>query len=169
MTWTYIVGSSLFYGGLVTAYLFVVMITTSPRVWGYTDYSQAVKAKVPPQTAAEKRLAWLISIPWFLFTFGFPIYASLALKAMLGGEIPFWIALIHLLALFLAATLGDLVLLDWLVVSRITPAFVILPGTEAQDYKDFSHHFKGHARSAPVMGLLAAVIAAAVSYPWPGV
>lgn len=167
MPWTYILGSSLFYGIVVTAYLFVVMIKTSPRVWGYADYSEAVKAKVPPQTAAEKRLALLISIPWFLFTFGFPIYAALTLKARLGGEIPFWIALLHFLALFLAATLGDLVLLDWLVVSRITPAFVILPGTEAQEYKDFSHHFKAHGRSAIAMGLMAFILAAAFSYPWP--
>jgi hypothetical protein len=168
MPWAYILGNSLLYGFVVTGYLFVVMISTSPRVWGYADYSEAIKAKVPPQTSAEKRLALVVGVPWFLFTVGFPIYSTLVLKSRLGGEIPFWIALIHVLALFGAATFGDLVLLDWLVVSRITPAFVILPGTEARDYKDFSHHFKGHGRMVPAMGLLAVIMAAVISYPWPG-
>jgi hypothetical protein len=45
--WTYILGSSLFYGVVVTGYLFVVMISTSPRVWGYADYSEALGAMIP--------------------------------------------------------------------------------------------------------------------------
>jgi len=160
----HILTSCLFFGAVVTAYLLVVMVGTSPRVWGYADYPETVRSKVPAQTAAEKRLALIVGVPYFIFTLGFPVYSTLALKSKLGGEISIWIAWLSLVALFAAATLGDLVILDWLIVSRITPAFVIIPGTSREDYKDFSHHFRAHGRAAVALCLLALVLAAAVSY-----
>lgn len=47
----------LLYGAVVTVYLFLFMIMASPRIWGYADYSDAVKRKVPPQTKKEKTAA----------------------------------------------------------------------------------------------------------------
>jgi hypothetical protein len=157
MLWTHIVSHGLFYALAVNTYLFLMMITTSARVWGYADYSDEIKAKVPPQTSREKRLALLIGLPWFIFTFGFPIYSTYALKASMGGDLPFWAAFLNVFVLVLLATIGDLVILDWLVISKITPAFVIIPGSEAADYKDFSHHFNAHAR-AVIPLLLASVV-----------
>jgi hypothetical protein len=57
------------------------------------------------------------------------------------------------------AVLGDLVLLDWLIVSKITPGFVIIPGTEEADYKDFSHHYRAHIRAAVPLILVCIVLA----------
>jgi len=164
MVLAHILSNSLFYGVAVTAYLLVVMVSTSPRVWGYADYPEAVRSKVPPQTSAEKRLALIVGLPWILFALAFPVYSTLLLKSKLGGEIPFWIALFNFLAHFSAATLGDLVVLDWLIVSRLTPGFVIIPGTSKEDYTDFSHHFRAHARAAVALLLLALVLASVVSY-----
>ncbi len=158
MLWTHFLTHGLFYALAVNLYLFLMMVTTSPRVWGYADYSDEIKAKVPPQTPHEKRLALLISLPWFIFTFGFPIYSSFALKASLGGEIPYWTALLNVLVLVLLATFGDLVILDWLIISKITPAFVIIPGTDVTDYRDFSHHFKAHARAVIPLLVVSVVI-----------
>jgi hypothetical protein len=160
---SHILTSSLFYGVAAIAYLFVVMISTSPRVWGYTDYPEVVRAKIPPQTREEKRLALIVGLPWIAFALGFPIYSTLVLKSRLAGHLPFSIAFFSLCALFLTASLGDLVVLDWLIVSRITPRFVIIPGTTAQDYKDLSHHFKAHARSAAALVVVALVLAALLS------
>lgn len=80
-----------------------------------------------------------------------------------GGQVLFETAFLHVLVMFAAAAAGDLVLLDWLVISRITPKFVIIPGTVRKDYRDFSHHFKGHAGGAVLMILLAAIIAGLAS------
>lgn len=158
MLGTHMLTHGLFYALVVNLYLFLMMVTTSPRVWGYADYSDEIKAKVPPQTRSEKRLALLISLPWFVFTFGFPIYSTFALKANLGGEIPYWAAFLNVLVLILLATFGDLVVLDWLIISVITPSFVIIPGTNEKDYKDFSHHFKAHARAVIPLLLVSVVI-----------
>ena len=155
---------SLFYAIIFNGYLLLIMVSTSPRVWGYSDYSESINANVPPQKKQEKRLAVIIGLPWFIFTVGFPIYSTLVLKSILGGEIPFWMAFLNVFVLLLLAVLGDLVILDWLIVSKITPEFVIIPGTEEADYKDFSHHYKAHLRAAVPLVLVCIVFAGIVWY-----
>ena len=164
MVLTHVVAHSLFFTAIVNGSLLLMMVTTSPRVWGYSDYSDAIKAKVPPQTQKEKRFAMIIGLPWMIFTLGFPIFSTYVLKSKLSGEIPFWTAFLNVFALVFLATLGDLIILDWLIVNTITPKFVIIPGTEKADYQDFSHHYKAHARSAFVLILLSIIFAGIVWY-----
>jgi len=153
----------LFYGAVTTGYLFVFMITISPRVWGYADYPVAVKNKVPPQTRREKTLGAIIGLPWIVFVIGFPVYSTFVLKAELNGDISFPRAFLNVMALIVCATFGDLVLLDWLIISKITPKFAIIPGSSKDDYKDFSHHYRGHAKAAGPMIIFALILAALAS------
>jgi len=162
MVLVHVMTHGLFYGVIVTGYLFLVMITVSPRVWGYHDYSDNIKRKVPAQTKKEKKKALLIGLPWLVFVPGFPVFSTFALKAKLGGEISFSTALLNAMVLIFAGTLGDLVLLDWIVISRITPKFDIIPGTVKDDYKDFTHHYKAHAKAIVPLILLCLIIAGIV-------
>lgn len=155
---------SLIFAVSVNAYLFMVMITISPRVWGYADYPAVIKNKVAPQTRQEKRLAALISLPWLMFVLGFPVYSTYVLKSDLGGSISFWTTFLNLMALFTAANMVDLFILDWLIVSKITPRFVIIPGSKVEDYKDFSHHYKGHARATIGMVFISLIMAGVIWY-----
>lgn len=164
MVVTHLITHGLFFAVIFNGYLLLIMALTSPRVWGYTDYPEVVKHKVPPQTQREKLLAAVIGLPWFIFILGFPIFSTYVLKSNLGDEIPFLIAFLNLLVLFLLATVGDLVILDWLIISKITPKFVIIPGTLKEDYKDFSHHYKAHAKSLIVIIPIFLVLAAIISY-----
>ena len=84
---------SLVFAGIVNLYLFLMMITTSPRVWGYSDYPDVVKDKVLPPTRKEKRTALLVGLPWIAFVLVYPFVASLRLKAGLGGNIQVELAL----------------------------------------------------------------------------
>jgi len=154
----------LLFALLFNGYILLLMVSFSPRIWGYSDYSEEIKAKVPPQTMQERRTAVIVSIPFLVLTLGIPVYSLWTLKAQLGGEIPFLTAFIHLFVIFIMGTLGDLVILDWLVVSRITPKFVMIPGTTEEDYKDFSHHYGGHLRATIPMAILCAIVAAIASY-----
>ncbi|MFX0182000.1 MAG: hypothetical protein ACFE95_02865 [Candidatus Hodarchaeota archaeon] len=162
MFFTYVILHGLFYASIGTGYLFLFMITFNPRVWGYQDYPEAIKKKVPPQTRQERLLAGIVSVPWFIFTLGFPLVSTYMLKLQLGGEISFEIAFLNIFVLFLFFTFGDLVILDWLLISKITPRFVIIPGTQVEDYKDFSHHYKAHAIATIPLLLLCVVFAAIV-------
>ena len=154
----------LLFALLFNGYILLLMVSFSPRIWGYSDYSEEIKAKVPPQTRQERRTAAIISIPFLVITFGIPVYSLWTLKDQLGGEIPFLTAFIHLFVIFMIGTLGDLVILDWFIVSRITPKFVMIPGTSEEDYKDFSHHYRGHLWAAIPIVILCAVVAAIASY-----
>lgn len=153
----------LIYGGGITGYILLLMVATSPRVWGYQDYPERVKEKVPPQTRRERTLAGVLGIPFLLFSFVFPVYSVLELKAQTGGGISIMDAFVHLLILMASVTFGDLVLLDWFIISKITPGFVVIPGSEAEDYKDFSHHYRGHLRAAVIMVIVSALIATIIN------
>jgi hypothetical protein len=164
MVVTHLITHGLFFAVIFNGYLLLVMVLAGPRVWGYTDYPEVIKNKVPPQTQREKLLAAVIGLPWFIFVLVFPIFSTYVLKSKLGDEIPFLIAFLNLLVLFLLATVGDLVILDWLIISKITPKFVIIPGSERADYKDFSHHYKAHAKALVGLILVCLIIAGIVWY-----
>jgi len=164
MLLNYSITQGLIFALLFNGYLLLMMVSFSPRIWGYSDYSEEIKAKVPPQTRQERRTAVILSLPFLILAFGLPIYSLWTLKAQLGGDISFLTAFIHLLVIFVIGTFGDLVILDWLIVSRITPKFVMIPGTTEEDYKDFSHHYGGHLRATIPMAILCAIVAAIASY-----
>jgi len=159
-----IVLQGLFYAFVCASYIFLVEISFSPRVWGYQDYPKAIKEKVPPQTRGERTLAAIIGLPWLVFFLGFPLVSTYMLRTELGGEISLAVAFLNSFILFSSFNVVDLVLLDWLVISKITPKFVIIPGTEAQDYKDLSDHYRGHIWGTLGMALLSFVFAAVVSF-----
>ena len=147
-TITYTIMASLLYTFIINGYLFLLMITMDPRIWGYSDYPQIVQDKVSPPSRQEKRAAILVSIPFLLLMVGLPIFSVLNLRFNIEGSYSIWIGFIHLFALFLSASFGDMVILDWLIISKITPDFVVIEGTEKDDYKDFSTHFKGHLKAS---------------------
>ena len=159
----YSLQQGLVYGSVFTGYIFLLMITLSPRIWGYTDYPETVKRKVPPQTRRERTIAGIVSVPFFLLAIAYPAYSVLALKDRLGGVMTFSDAFVHLLMMVIFMTIGDLVILDWFIISKVTPRFVIIPGSEAEDYKDFSHHYRGHLKGTIIMIVLCAAVAVIVS------
>ena len=159
----YSLQQALIYGALFTGYIFLLMVTLSPRIWGYADYPKAIKGKVPPQTRREKTIAAIVGVPFFLFALAWPAYSVLALKERLGGAVAFGDAFVHLLLMVASMTVGDLVFLDWFIISRVTPGFVVIPGSEVGDYKDFSHHYWGHLKGTIVMVVLSAAAVMIVS------
>jgi hypothetical protein len=163
MVMTYILTQGLIYFLIVDGYLFLLMISLSPRIWGYADYSSEIKKKVPPQTRKEKTIASIVGIPWILFAFGFPVFSSIQLKGLLGTEFTFLVAFINIFVMVVLVNIGDVLILDWLLVGKITPKFVILPGTEKEDYKDFSHHYKGHIKASFIQLIICVLLAFIVS------
>jgi hypothetical protein len=163
MLFKYTIQHGLIFGAVLTGYILLLMITLSPRIWGYQDYPDKIKQKVPPQTKREKTIAGIIGIPFILIALGFPVYSITTLKSHLGGEIPFITTFIHLLVLTMSANIGDWVILDWLILSKITPSFVVIPGSDVADYKDFSHHYRGHIKATLIMIIFCGFVAGIVS------
>ncbi|MFX1538573.1 MAG: hypothetical protein ACFFDI_30660 [Promethearchaeota archaeon] len=144
MVFANIVFNGFFYTAIGIGYLLIFMVTFDPRIWGYQDYPERIKEKVPPQTRRERVIAGLVFLPLFLFMLAYPLVSTAFLKTELGGEIPFSIAFFNIFFMVFLFFLADLMFLDWLIISKITPKFVIIDGTTPEEYKDFSHHYKAH-------------------------
>ena len=164
MVWETIVGNGLIYTTLGAGYLLLFMITFNARIWGYQDYPERIKEKVPPQTRREKGIASLVGIPWFLFILAYPLVSTANLEKVLGSEFSFAIAFFNLTFMMFLFFLVDLVVLDWLIISKITPKFVIIDGTTPEDYKDFSHHYKGHLIASLPILLFCALFSAIIAF-----
>ncbi|MFX0209678.1 MAG: hypothetical protein ACFFDT_27100 [Candidatus Hodarchaeota archaeon] len=144
MVFERIVLNGFFYTTVSTLYLLLLMITLNPRIWGYQDYPEKIKAKVPKQTRRERGIAGLVGLPWFIFLVAYPVLSTLFLRTEFEGVLPFVVAFLNISFMVFLFFLADLVILDWFLISKITPRFVIIDGTTPDDYKDFSHHYKGH-------------------------
>ena len=163
MVASHILFHSLFYALIGNGYMFALMYFFNPRIWGYQDYPDRIKEKVPPQTRRERSIAGLVSIPWVIFTFGFPLYSTFMLKTQQGNEIAFLLAFSNIFLMFILFFLGDLIILDWFIISKWTPDFVIIEGSVEEDYKDFSHHYKGHTIATIPLIIICVIMAAIVS------
>lgn len=156
--------NSLFYAIVGNGYLLLLMYFFNPRIWGYQDYPEKIKEKIEPQTRKERAIAGLVSIPWIIIVFGFPLYSTFLFKSQQGNEIEFFLAFLNIFSMVALFFLGDLIILDWLIISKWTPDFVIIKGSVKEDYKDFSHHYRGHAKASIPLVLICAIMAIIVSY-----
>ncbi|MHA1945971.1 MAG: hypothetical protein ACXAC6_08510 [Candidatus Hodarchaeales archaeon] len=156
--------NSLFYALVGNGYLLLLMYFFNPRIWGYQDYPEKIKAKIEPQTKRERALAGLVSIPWIIIIIGFPLYSTFLLKSQQGYEIEFFLAFLNIFSMVVLFFLGDLIILDWFIISKWTPDFVIIEGSEKEDYKDFSHHYRGHAIASIPLIIVCLILAAIVSF-----
>ncbi|MHA2111370.1 MAG: hypothetical protein ACXADW_08515 [Candidatus Hodarchaeales archaeon] len=156
--------NSLFYALVGNGYLLLLMYFFNPRIWGYQDYPEKIKAKIEPQTKRERALAGLVSIPWIIIIIGFPLNSTFLLKSQQGYEIEFFLAFLNIFSMVVLFFLGDLIILDWFIISKWTPDFVIIEGSEKEDYKDFSHHYRGHAIASIPLIIVCLILAAIVSF-----
>lgn len=157
----------LFHGSitvvLLIGYLLPIMRFTSPRVWGYSDYPEEIKKRVPPQTAQERKLATVFFIPFLLLMIGVPIISTMILKVDYGGNLSLFDGFLNAFGVLMMGNLADLFILDWLIVGTITPSWVILPGTE--DMKDTAYkrfrwiHAKGHIPGTIFLAILSLICA----------
>ena len=160
------VGKILFDG-----FLFVItgsaillgVVLYNPRLFlNKGDLPADILAAVPPKTAAEKRLSLIVGIPFIIVLIAIPFISTMQFQQQ-GGSVSFLWLFLHAFVLLMIFNLFDLLVLDLLLFCTITPKFLIVPGTEGlAGYKDYGFHLRQHAKSIPMMALMALVIAAVV-------
>jgi len=151
-------------GGMILGALAI-----NPEIW-VNDYPPDIKEKFGPMSARGKRQATLVAIPFFIILLGGLIWSNLRQKRQNGGVLPFKAAFLNAYVLIISGWLFDLTILDWLMFVRLTPSFVVLPGTEGMaGYDDYGFHLKEHLKALPMLGVFALVIAMlTASRPWRG-
>jgi hypothetical protein len=127
---------SLIIGALVMGSLWY-----NPRLW-LQDYPQVVRDKVPPMNAQEKRLQKFIAVPFLLLMIAAPYLSVTLVKAVNGGVITFPLAYLTAAGVLEVFNLFDAVVLDYLILTRMKPAFAIVPGTTSEECFDVGLAFQ---------------------------
>jgi hypothetical protein len=130
----------------------------NPRIMLH-DYPKDIRQQVPPKTPAEKRQTWYWGTALLLVALAFPVAAALSVDALTHRFLDVFLSAFGVLFLF---NVVDWLLIDWLIFCTITPAFIVLAGTEGMaGYKNYAMHFRGFLIGtvlSVVVGLVIAVI-----------
>lgn len=128
--------------------LLLAALRINPRLLLHA-YPAEIRRQVPPKTRSERRLSLLFGIPFLTLLLAVPLISTLELEHGHESNPSFLGLFLNASGILLIFTLVDLLFLDWLVFCRITPRFLIIPGTEgAAAYKDWGFHLRGALRGA---------------------
>ena len=159
------VGRILLHGAIlsgVCSLLIMSAVYFNPR-FARSDLPRDIQDATPPLTRKEKLQALAFTVPFFALCIGIPLVSALTLESPSNGDVPFLALFIHIFGVIFVFNLVDLFILDWLIYCRITPRFIVIPGTEGfAGYKDFGHQFRAHIRGTILMVVLSLLLAGIV-------
>ena len=159
---------ALLFGVILSAVLFTLMLVVgriNPEIM-LKDYPPDIQARHGPMSERSKRQRIPVVIVFFAIMLGIIAWSFHGVAATGAKDISFVAAFVHLFVMFSVFNLLDWLVLDWLIVVRIRPGFMILPGTEGlAGYDDYGFHFRGFLIGiviSLVVSLLLAVVVAAL-------
>jgi uncharacterized MAPEG superfamily protein len=168
MTLWPIISHALLYGVILSAVLFTLALALArlnPEIM-LKNYPPDIRAKHGPMSERSKRQRAVFAIVLIAIMVGIVIWSFQGVGANAERDISFMTAFIHFFVMFSVINLLDWLVLDWLIVVRIRPGFIILPGTEGlAGYGDYGFHFRGFLIGiviSSVISLLLSVIVAAL-------
>jgi hypothetical protein len=140
-----VIRHALVFGVVLSVILSVLLLGVlwiNPEIM-LKDYPPDIREKYGPMSARSRRQQLAVAILIGIILLGIVAISFRGVPANAGGGIPFLTAFIHLFVMFSVFNLVDLLVLDWPLVA-ISPAFMVLPGTEGlPGYKDYGFHFRG--------------------------
>ena len=154
------------WGVLLSALLFPLVLgltRLNPEIL-LNDYPPDIKAKHGPMSARARWLRLPVALVVTALLVALIVWSFQAVRAGAGGDLSFRDAGLHLFVMFNVFNLLDLVVLDWLIVVRLRPKFMILPGTEGlAGYSDYAFHFKGFLIGMVITAVTSLLVAAVVA------
>ena len=147
-------------GLILSALLSAVVLITlrwNAESW-LGDYPPDIREAFGPMGPEARRVKILGGMAFLAILVGVLVRGLIALDRASGGELAFIPAFLYTFVVGQVFNVIDLLIIDWLLIVAIGPAFVILPGTEGMDgYKNYAFHFR-----AFLIGLGAGVVVSAV-------
>jgi len=159
-----IVSHALEFGVVLSAVLFVTLLLilrANPEIM-LKDYPPDIQAKWGPLT--DLRSVRIFVAMLLLILSGAVVAESI--KSFPGAaavHLTFATMFVHFLVMFGTFNLLDWLVLDWLIIVRGQPSFIVLPGTEGMpSYRNYRFHFQGFLIGIPIVVAGSAVLAAIV-------
>jgi hypothetical protein len=162
-----IVRLALLYGLVLCAVLFLLVLALlcfNPEIM-LKDYPPDIRAKHGPMSERSRRQRIPVAIFFTAVLLAIVGLSLVQLRKMVGGDIGFLSAFVHLFTMFSVFNVLDWLVLDWMMV-LLQPSFVVLPGTGGMaGYRSYWFHFRGFLIGVPLTlaaSLILAVVAAGV-------
>jgi hypothetical protein len=128
---------------VVASTYLLVLLRFTPRMF-LRHFPKQVRDIVPPRSDRERRMSILLGAPLGILFIGSVFASALRWRASVHRSLSFWELFAHVFGLFFLFNLVDLLILDWLIVCKFTPRWLIIPGTEHIVIpKEYLYHFKG--------------------------
>ena len=145
---------------VVASTYLLVLLRFNPRMF-LRHFPKQIRDVVPPRSEKERRMSILLGVPLGLLFIGSTVASALLWRASAQGSPSFRELFAHIFGLFFLFNLVDLLILDWLIVCRFTPRWLIISGTEHIVMpKEYLYHFKGFLIGTVVSAIGGLVIAA---------
>lgn len=142
---------------LIATLAFGAIVRYNPRLM-INDYPKDIRDAVPAKTAEEKRLSLWLGIPLLLVMLGIPVWSCVLLRR--SGDAGFVDLFVNAFGVGFVFNVVDLVIIDWLVFCLITPALVVIPGTEGMSgYKNYAFHFRAFLKGTVLCAVTGLVTA----------
>jgi hypothetical protein len=133
----------------------------NPRLF-LQDYPEDIQNLAPPKTKIEKRQSLIVGIPFLVLLLAVPFISTMTLKHASGGTFSIFALFINAFGVVFFFNIVDLLFLDWLIFSFLTPSFVIIPGTEGMEgYKDYGYHFRAFLKGS-ILSVIAGLLIAGI-------
>jgi hypothetical protein len=138
---------------LIISFLLYASLAYNPRIWMHRMPPEVVQ-KVPPRTPAEKRQLYFFGVPFLLILVIYPI------GYVLSQDVGFLDRFLIFGAFFAGFAIWDTLVLDLLIFCKLTPRFIIIPGTTCKDYANTKYHLVSGAKGLVMSIVFSAVLAA---------
>lgn len=162
MSWGTTLLISLAWSGVLSA-LILMSLHRNPRIWLH-DFPKAIRESVTEKTEEEQKLARTYGLLFGPIFVGVPI-----VTALYYSQEPALQIFLHIFVMAVTFNLIDLLIVDWLLICRLTPNWVVIPGTSEPPiydaYKDYWFHFVGFLKGIVISAIVAAtVVCVALAY-----
>ncbi len=110
----------------------------NPRLW-LQDYPQAIREKVPPLSASEKRDRVVVGVLVIGILLGGVLLEALHLRTYQWGLAQFGIAYLHVFIMLAIFNVFDALVLDLFILTLLRPKFAFVPGIEGMEHQLFDY------------------------------
>ena len=139
--------------------IYVYVIVTKYPWQMLHEYPKDIQkaSTLPEPTTEQKKNAKLFGAIGSLVIFGALI--TFGLIRFAGSRESYGKVLLYIFIIAMIWNIADLLIMDWLIICRITPKWVVIPGTEGcSGYKDYFFHFKGFLIGCVYTGIMSLLI-----------
>ena len=160
-----ILSHSLLYGAVLSLLLsafIVVTLLVRPMIW-LNDAPPEIRAAAGPIGPADLRLQRWGGVAFIGLLIVVPFVALAGLRGPAGGSLTFGQAALSAFVVLMTFNTVDLLLLDWLLVERLLPRRIAVPGAPGMPFtRGDAHHFRGFLIGTG-LSLVAAVVMGGVA------